>query len=87
MFFANYSVKELSALASTLAIPGRSKMGKAALLAAISEVIGKAHLEALSMQPKSEQDKVTMRELLTITGWKRVPRKYKKLHRKLGHLA
>jgi hypothetical protein len=102
MFFENFTVKELSALAADLKIKGRSKMGKAELLSAISPVIDAAHDEAIgennmrgwealrlaTSEPVVKAEPyVTAGELLTITGWKRLPRKYKKHHRKVGNLV
>lgn len=49
MFFADYTVKQLSSLASDLKIKGRSKMDKQELFAAVSDVINEQHSEALRM--------------------------------------
>jgi hypothetical protein len=100
MLFETASVKELTSVASVLKIKGRSKMDKAQLLAAVTDVIDEAHdaanladvtLEivefAVNFLPETVGTVVTEAELLTITGWKRLPRKYKKHHRKAGNLA
>lgn len=50
MFFADFKATELSALAATLKIAGRSKMKKSELFDAIAEVINAAHVEALEEQ-------------------------------------
>lgn len=79
MFFANYSVKELSALASVLDIPGRSKMNKEGLYNSISAVIDAAQDEALW------EDEVRQNKNLP-SGKFRIPRKLKKVLKKYGVL-
>lgn len=86
MFFANYSVKELSALASTLKIPGRSKMGKAELFQAASEVIDAAHTEALGENNMRGWEAIRLANI-SEAAWQRgerIPRKLKKALKKSG---
>jgi hypothetical protein len=91
MFFADYSVKELSALASTLNISGRSKMNKAELFQAISKVIDSAHAEALVANETVDflsilQGVAEVMAMPVSTEKFRIPRKLKKSLKKHGVL-
>jgi hypothetical protein len=100
--FAKATVKTLREIAAELNIKGRSGLAKPELFTAINDVLDTAHAEAMLMhsdvltaeyeaarKAKTEtvtEPYITVAELLSITGWTRLPRKYKKAHRKAGNL-
>lgn len=96
-----YTAKELAALAAKLDIAGRSSMKKNELYAAVSERLDNCHAQALKMDQERSQalqvtkelarpirvPYITAKQLCTLTGWKRLPRMYKKMARKQGLLV
>jgi len=78
---AEYTAKDLSALAATLNIAGRSAMKKAELYAEISERLDRCHALALDMDATIYPAKPVLSRSLT-----RLPRKLKKAYKAAGIL-
>ena len=95
-----YSLADLKTLAAEKSIKGRSAMNKADLYAALSDLETAAAKDAQKVSESVQEyyghgcvDTETdytlpsYRETLTILGWKRAPRKLKKIWRTLGIIA
>jgi hypothetical protein len=96
-YFATKTVKELQARAAKLDVAGRSAMKKAELVAELTARMEVCHGKALEIAaemtaetvsvPVKREAYITVAQLLTVTGWKRLPRKYKKSARAAGLLV
>lgn len=81
---AEYTAKDLSALAATLNVAGRSAMKKAELYAEISERLDRCHALALVMDAAlypAETVCEDAKDLARRNGWARIPRRLKKAYK------